>query len=303
MPAKVRRVDPSLLNYKHTKSFRLPSLSRSTTDDWAAMAGYVTGLLADNYSLAVANGYDIDSATVGEPAVEELLTPREKSIYSAYKKKPNLPSADWKKLRASIGGAPSQRRRWQAFVVPLSILYKEKVSPENAKAFMEKYKDLVPLLVAVRKVETCRKDGRAAKSGGTPRKQFHELIACRRLMQEIGAQRIKSSSEQKQANKASDQRESELIKRLSKIDRAGAPSDRGEADKIHEARTTASKKLAKTRAARIADSTALKRQNVELTLLEAMLRARIVALEDRLEKEAKGSSSGSGSGSKSKSKK
>lgn len=198
---------------------------------------------------------------------------------------------DWKRLRTSITGAPSHRRRWQSFVPALSTIYSTKVSPENCKAWAEKYPDMMPLLVAVRKVETVHRDARGVKGNSKARKDFYEIVACRKLMSDIGTQRISSNKELKAKNRAAGEKEMELVKKIARMDKTSMPSDRDSAEKKFEARDIAWKKLTRIRTARVTDVATVRRQNVELGALEAAVKARITALQERLEKEARGGSS------------
>ncbi|KAI0567041.1 Rabphilin-3A [Gracilaria domingensis] len=263
------------------------------------MAAYATGLIAGRYSVATAMGKspEKDSASLSE-AADRLLTSREASMFLTWKKDPKsaLPSPDWRRLRTSITGSPASRRRWEQFVPALQLLYgdRERLSAEHCKGWAEKYPDAMPLLVAARKMHRARHYARGAGSSSSARLDYLELLACRKLMSEIGAQRIKASSRMKQINKYAADKEGELLRRISKLNVTDAPSSRESATKVSEARDSAYSKLTKTRTQRIADAAMVKKQNIELTSLETALRVRIAALEERLDAARRSAPSSSG---------
>lgn len=278
------------IEFRHNKSFSIPSSSRSTPDDWANMASYATGLVVARYSIASAMGREpeSDSASLSE-AADRLLTSREASMFADWKSNASaaLPRADWRRLHTSISGSPAARRRWAAFVPALGLLYDARapLAPENCKAWADKYPNAMPLLVAARKMERAKYYAKCVGSSGSARMDFLELIACRKLMSEIGAQRIKASAKMKQINKYADEKEHDLLRRLSKLNVSDAPppSSRDSVAKASEARDATYSKLTKTRTSRISDAAMVKRHNVELTALESALRVRIGAIEERLE--------------------
>lgn len=281
------------VNFRHAKSLRLPSSTRGTPEEWTAVASSATMLVAGGYSVAVALGEDPESDRSGpDEAAEKLLTTRERSMYAGWRKKNDVPRVNWKRMRERITGSPSHRKRWEVFAASLSVLYREKVSPENAKAWGDKYPEQMPLLVAVRKIETARRDGRAIKNSRGARRDFHEIMACRRVMAAVGLQRVKSNTEAKANNRTTGEKEVELVRRIAKLDKM-RPVDQDMAKQRFEAKELAWKKLTKARTNRVVETAAVRRQNVELTSLETVLRGRIRVLERRLEREAGGSSRGS----------
>ncbi|CAN8071517.1 unnamed protein product [Agarophyton chilense] len=292
MPSKVRHsqmVDALPIDYRHSKTFTLPTSTRASPDDWSSMAAYATGLIAGRYSIATAmgNSPEKDSVSLSE-ASDRLLTSRESSMFYGWRKDPktNLPRADWRRLKSTISGSPAQRRRWEQFVPAMQLLYDDqdvKVTAEHCKGWAEKYPNAMPLLVAARKMQRARYYGRCVGSSTSAKLDFLELLACRKLMSEIGAQRIKASAKMKEINKYAAEKEHELIRRIAKLNASDTPNSRDLATKTSEARDAAYSRLTKTRTQRIADASMVKKQNIELTALETALRVRIAAIEERLD--------------------
>lgn len=266
------------------------------------MATYATGLLLDRYSVATALGTppEQDNASSYDAALR-LLTSHEATMYSAWTKSPQsiLPSPDWRRLSLQITGSPANMRRWRNFIPALSALYSTShLAAENCKAWAEKHPDLMPLLVAARKMEHAKRIAKYVGSSRGSRAYFLELLACKKVMCEIGAQRVKSSIRMKEINKFAAEKEQELSRRVAKLNAAELPSSRDSAAKMSEIRDATYAKLAKTRTNRIRDGSMVKKQNVELTALEVALRRRIDALEERLESSPKKSSAPSSSSSR-----
>lgn len=274
------------LSYSHSKRLSIPRESAKNSE-WARFAADATALLFSGSSLATALGDDVDVAISSpEELVHGLLTVREKEMYSHWKKGSSPPRADWKRLRTALSGTTSaQRARWNDLTDALRVLYADStITPENCKAWVEKYNDNMPLLIATKKVETARRDARYAK-GSKAARDVREIAACRRLISEVGKQRIRSNTMMKKLNREAGEREADLVKRLNKLDNGDEPRDKDSALKKLTTRESYWAKLTKTRTERVETGALVARQNADLISVEKALQNRLMALEERMRAE------------------
>lgn len=275
------------VSYSHSKSLRIPR-EQSSPSTWARFCSDVTVLVLGGYSTAVAIGEDLNgSISSPHQLAEQLFSPLEREMYSAWKKGKAPPRADWRRLSTALTASTSaQRARWSELTDALRALYGESnITKENCKGWVEKHKDYMPLLNACKKVEMARQDAKPAKNSSSSKSKHdvHEIIACRALISEIGKQRIRSNTQLKKINKDADEREADLSKRLAKIN-LDEPKDKESAASKFTAREQYFSKLTKTRVERVQLTADVNRQNIEIASAEMVLKERIAILEERLKR-------------------
>lgn len=276
------------ISFSHSKSLKFPRES-SSPSSWARFCNDATVLTLGGYSIAVAIGEDISSSVSSAHSLAEtLFTPAEADMYRTWKDGKSPPRADWRKLSTALSATTSaQRARWNDLTDALRVLYDDsKISKENCKAWTEKYTDVMPLLLATKKVEKSRHDARPAKAIGSSKSKYdvHEIIGCRKVISEIGKQRVRSNTTIKQLNKDADEREKDLNKRLARVNH-DEPRDRDDAASKFLAREQYYSKLTKVRVERVQMNGEVARQNAEIDSSESALKDRIALLEDKLRRQ------------------
>lgn len=273
------------VTYAHSKKVRLPKES-SSVETWTSAAGEAYVLLSGGYSIAVALGDDVD-ASISSPLdlAENLLTPREASVLSDWRKGRAPPRADWRRLAQPLNAStPVQRARWAELTAALRIVYNEpNITKENCKAWVEKYPEQMTLLNACKKVEIARHDAKGAKAGSKARRDVREIVACRTVISHFGKQKVRSNTELKKMHKELTVKEADLSKKLGRLD-SELPRDKEMAVQLFTARESYNNKLAKIRMLRVDEAAKVARQNTEFNTLETLLKLRIAALETRLKR-------------------
>lgn len=275
----------SEIQYAHSKKLSIPR-ERSSSRSWARFCNDALTLLVSNYSVAIALGEDVDaSVSSATDLASNLFTPNERDVFTAWRKGKAPPKVDWRRLQESCSGlTPAQKAKWAELTRALRVLYgSESLSRENCKAWVEKYPDMMPLLNACRKVETVRMDSKAAKVTSKARKDVHEIVICRKIMAEIGKERVRANTDLKDMHKESTKRELDLIKRLARVNR-DEPKDRDAVTASFAAREQYHDKLVKVRTERIAIAADVARLNSEINSAELALKERIAVLEERFKR-------------------
>lgn len=275
-------VTPDTISYSHSRRLAIPRSFRDASA-WSAVFSDITKLLLNDYSLSKALGHDPDASLSSATRLSApLLTDHEAKEYAAWEKDArNLPRADWRRLRTETNASTSaQKARWEELTNALRALYKEDgLRAENCKAWVEKYQDKMSLLVAARKIETTRSDMNAAnKAGGKAKKHVHELVACRKVMNEVGKYRHEMGAVMRATNKDANEKEEDVSKRLGRLERDAPRKKDGAADLFKE-RSRLYEKLGKARKDRLEVQMKHGRQQAEMNVLEGALRARMNALE------------------------
>lgn len=274
------------INYKHTEILDIPCDSRGQPSQWIELAGRAASFLAENYSIAIALGYDVNEKVSPESVGLLLLSPNEKHFYQAWKREDDKPKMDWGNAIDDDDSTPAKLRRWEHFVPVLNKIYEKNLKPEEARQFGKKHQQYMPLLTSVKKMEEAKRSGRAIDTSDRNRMLFIELMACRRLMSLIGQQRASSSSEMKSTLEIRKKREQELLKRLKNLE-SKPVLDANEATFTFDDRKQAYNKLVETRVESLKTLSSVKRQNKEFRALEAQLKHRIDEIQSRLEQEAR----------------
>lgn len=273
------------IHYSHSKKLSIPR-ERSSARSWARFCNDSLLLLVSGYSVAVAIGENIDSSvSSATDLAATLFTPNEKDVYSAWRKGKSPPKADWRKLQESVSGlSPAQKSKWADLTRALRVLYgNDSISRENCKAWVEKYSDLMPLLNACRKVEMVRADAKAAKVTSKVRRDVHEIVICRKIMAEIGKERVRANTDLKNFHKQATERELDLNKRLARVN-ADEPKDRDAVANKFAAREQFHDKLVKLRTERVTLAAEVARLNAEINSTELALKDRIAVLEERFKR-------------------
>lgn len=272
------------ISYSHSKVLKFPRDS-APPSSWAKLCRDSTMAVLGGYSVAVAIGEDISSSVSSAHSLAEtLFTPKESDMYGEWKRGTSPPRADWRRLHTSLSEKTSaQRAKYNALTDALRVMYDEpSLSRENCKAWVEKYVDFMPLLIACKKVEAIRDDAKPAKGASSKAKyDVHEIVACRKVISEIGKQRQRSNTTLKQMNKDGTEREQELMKRLARVNH-DEPRDKVTASDKFSARENYYSKLAKVRIEKVEYNLEVTRQNLEIASAELALKERIAILEERL---------------------
>ncbi|CDF32195.1 unnamed protein product [Chondrus crispus] len=292
-PPSYSTPSPDSLSYSHTRRLSLPRSHRDPAA-WSAAFSDAAKLLLADYSLSRALSRDPDaSLSSASRLAAPLLTTHEAAQYAAWERDPRIvPRVDWKKLRTSTTATTSaQKARWAVLTHALATLYKEPgLRPENCKAWVEKYPDRMSLLVAVRKTETVRGDVSAAnKQGGKAKRYVHELIACRKVLGEVSKYRHEVAAGMKAINKGSMEKEEELTRRMSRLERE-IPRRGGEVSDLFRERGRMYEKLLKMRKEKTEAQLSHARQQAEMNVVEGALKARMNGLERGLHRRSSGAS-------------
>lgn len=280
---------PSLVPHDHPDARNEERLERNAAK-WSTLFHDATYLLYSHYSVCAALGGDTD-ASVSDPErlVSAMLTPNESSLFKEWKRDPKraLPDvSDWRALRTPINASTNvQAARWEELTAALRMLYnKPNISPESCKGWVEKYKKIMPLLIAAKKIEQARYDARAGERGGSARRHVHELIQCRRLVNEMGKYRIEMHAGLRDFNRATGGREGDLVKRLQRLEDE-RPRKPEAAREVFLDRESYWKKLTRTKMERLDRQARAQRQNAEMAALEKVIKARMDGLGERLRSE------------------
>lgn len=286
-PSSKPATNPSVshdVTYSHGRKLSVPREGASPST-WTKFSSELTMFVLSRYSLAVGLGTKIDGTiSSATDLADQLLTDRERQMFTAWKKGKAPPRVDWRKLGQSLKNPTrAQLNRWEELTDALRNLYQDgSISKENCKAWVEEFDELMPLLNACKKVEVVRHDARPAKSGSSKlRRDVHEIIACRQMMGEIGKQRIRSSTKMKQIQKDASEREADLSGRIIRLN-AELPKNRDAQLAMFEGRETYLAKLTKTRTDRVEMAADVTRQNQEVHVAEEFLKGRIEALEKHI---------------------
>lgn len=219
----------SSIEFNHSKTLHLPD-ERSSDKTWTGFFYDCTSLAQRGYSLTVAFGENPDGS-ISSPyrMARKLMTPRENKEYQEWESTHRVPRVDWNRTRKSINATTSkQRERWEELAAGLRFLYDDShISRENAKGWVEKYKDYMTLLIAAKKVEITRKDIQRAKNVGSSGVRYvREAIACRKLLSEIGIFRGELGRSTKDFNIKLGKREAEVLKDVDRLEsRVRDPSE------------------------------------------------------------------------------
>lgn len=271
------------VSYSHSKRLSIPGES-SSASTWARFSSEVGILLLGGYSIAQAVGVDLDASisSAGQLA-EPMMTRVELEQYTKWRKGKPVPPVDWRRFSTPLNGNTSpQRARWNDLTDALRVLYDDDtVSRENCKAWVEKYTDMMPLLIACKKVELVRDDSKLGRGSSKARRDVHEIVGCRLIIAEIGKQRVRSNTWLKQLNKDSASREVDLLERLERVN-ISEPRDREDVAGQFAAREQYYGKLTKVRVDRLEKAADIGRQNVEMLTAEKLIKGRMNVLMNRL---------------------
>lgn len=268
------------IHYGHSKRLSLPH-EKSSPKTWTRFCNDALMLLVSHYSLASALGQNVDSSvSSASDLASSLFSSAERDQYTAWKKGKSPPKVDWRRFSTALSSSSSAHRaKWTDLTYALRALYSnDSISRENCKAWVEKYTTLMPLVNAVRKVELVRTDTKAARVSSKIRKDVHEMVACRKIMAEIGRERVRANTALKSVHKEGTDRELELNRRLSRLS-LEIPKDRDAVTHGFSSRENFYDKLVKVRLERIQIGTEVAVLNAEIKSLESALMNRIATLE------------------------
>lgn len=215
-----------------------------------------------------------------------LLTEREAKEYSDWEHSKRVPRVDWRRLKADVhANTNKQAEKWEELTFALRKLYDdEAIGMENAKAWVEKHDDKMPLLIAAKKVDQTRWDIQRAGKSSSLKKIVHESIACRKLLSEIGMFRGDLGRDVKEVNVKITKKEQELLKDLGKLEREKIRSKDMAADLFKE-RGKLYDKLTRLRMDRVANGIRHSQLMAESKMAEDFIRSRMKAIDDRLNAE------------------
>lgn len=212
-----------------------------------------------------------------------LLTEREAKEYSDWEHSKRMPRAEWRRLRTNVhANTNKQVEKWEELAFALRKLYDDEgIGMENAKAWVEKYDDKMPLLIAAKKVDQTRWDIQRAGKSSSLRKLVHESIACRKLLSEIGMYRGILGKDVKEVNVKITKKEQDVLKDLGKLEKEKIRSKDMAADLFKE-RGKLYEKLTRLRMDRVANGIRHSQLMAESKMAEDHVRSRMKAIDDRL---------------------
>lgn len=271
------------VSFSHSRSLDIP---RSHNDDkqWSAFFSDAVQLVLRAYSLAKALGMDSEaSLSSATRLTAPLLTEKEAKEYSEWEQSKRMPRADWKRLRTEVrANTNKQTEKWEELTFALRKLYDDdSIGMENAKAWVEKYDDKMPLLIAAKKVDQTRWDVQRAGKSSTLKKHVHEAIACRKLLSEIGMYRGNLGQDVKEVNVKITKKEQDLLKDLAKLEKERLRSKDMAADLFKE-RGKLYDKLTRLRMDRVANGIRHSQLMAESKMAEETVRSRMRAIDDKL---------------------
>lgn len=286
-PGSSRNPTPESFNFSHSRSLDLPRSAQSDDSQWSTFFLEACQLVFRNYSLAKALGIDVNASTSSATRLAApLLTSREASDYAAWEDSRRMPRVDWRRLKAPVNvNTAVQKGRWKDLTLALRVLYEDdNLKLENTKAWVEKYEDKMPLLIAAKKVDLTRFDITRAGKSSSLRRLVFEAMACRKLLSEIGIYRGELGKDIKDLNVKIDMKEHSLLRDISRLQRERIRSKEMCADLFKE-RSKLFDKLGRIRVNRVSNGVRHSQMMAESKIAEDWIRYRARTVEDILASE------------------
>eukprot|EP00177_Eucheuma_denticulatum_P007488 GFKZ01013634.1.p1 GENE.GFKZ01013634.1~~GFKZ01013634.1.p1 ORF type:complete len:302 (-),score=51.94 GFKZ01013634.1:816-1721(-) len=282
-----RHPTPESFNFSHSRSLDLPRLDDEEDEPWSTFFLNISQLVLRNYSLAQALGLDVNTSTSSATRLATpLLTPREAKEYAAWEETRSMPRVDWRRMKTHVNAnTPIQKARWKDLTLALRVLYQdENIKLENTKAWVEKNDDMMPLLIAAKKVDLTRYDITRAGKSTSMRRLVFEALACRKLMSEIGIYRGELGRETKEVNLKINKKEHDLLKDLGRLQRERIRS-KDACSEIFKERAKLFDKLGNIRVDRVSNGVRHAQMMAESKMAEEMVRSRARVVDDMLSSE------------------